>query len=313
MGIVDLYSKRQKRIRGEVPDVYKYSDLSSPLRIQILYILNDLLGTQEDFNSHSLKNVKLMYKQLVNCLRREYGVHRLVELRLHREDFYSELRMFIEYEEDVEKCIDAIEISFRLADKFAREFEYRRKRNAGEIVNSCIDELNRRLKEHGVGFEFIDGEIVRIDSQFVHSEVVKPAMKLLNQEGYEGVRDEFLSAYEHFRHSKFKESLNDALKSFESMMKTICINNDWDFDIRDTAKKLINKCVVNGLFPEYYQNHLNALFTLLESSVPTIRNKESGHGQGEEITYVDSSVVAYTLHMTAAAIVMLGEMDSKLN
>ncbi len=34
--ITDIYSKRQKRLRGEFPDVYQYEDIPNELRNQII-------------------------------------------------------------------------------------------------------------------------------------------------------------------------------------------------------------------------------------------------------------------------------------
>jgi hypothetical protein len=45
---------------------------------------------------------------------------------------------------------------------------------------------------------------------------------LLHDAAYEGAEAEFLSAHEHYRHARNKEALTDALKSFESVMKSIC-------------------------------------------------------------------------------------------
>jgi len=46
MTVFDLFSKRQKRLRGEVPDVYTYDSLPRTLRNQIVHIWNDSLGTE---------------------------------------------------------------------------------------------------------------------------------------------------------------------------------------------------------------------------------------------------------------------------
>ncbi|MDE2740031.1 MAG: hypothetical protein OXI58_00435 [Gemmatimonadota bacterium] len=101
------------------------------------------------------------------------------------------------------------------------------------LAISCVEELNNRFKEHGVGYQFTNGQIICIDSEFIHTEVVKPALKLLDQQHYAG----------------------------------------------------------------------------LESSVPTGRNKLSGHGQGTTPVSVPDHLVAYMLHMTASAIVFLAEAD----
>ena len=34
----ELFSKRQKQLRGEVPEVYQYEDIPQKLRVQISYI-----------------------------------------------------------------------------------------------------------------------------------------------------------------------------------------------------------------------------------------------------------------------------------
>lgn len=38
MGMFDLFSKRQKRLRGEVPDVFVYDKVPPGLRVQIVHI-----------------------------------------------------------------------------------------------------------------------------------------------------------------------------------------------------------------------------------------------------------------------------------
>jgi hypothetical protein len=44
MPIFDLFSKRQKRLRGEVPGVYTYDQIPQTLRVQIVHIIRDAKG-----------------------------------------------------------------------------------------------------------------------------------------------------------------------------------------------------------------------------------------------------------------------------
>jgi hypothetical protein len=44
---------------------------------------------------------------------------------------------------------------------------------------------------------------------------------------------------------------------------------------------------------------------LLEGGLPTVRNKNAGHGQGPTPVSVPDYLVAYALHMAAANIVLL--------
>lgn len=46
MGILDIFSKRQRRLRGELPDIYAYDHLPEELRVQIVQIVRDGVGTQ---------------------------------------------------------------------------------------------------------------------------------------------------------------------------------------------------------------------------------------------------------------------------
>src|SRR3972149_1808111 len=79
MAIFDLYSKRQKRLRGEVPDVYTYDDIPKPVRVQIVHIWKDSLGDEDEYYRYD--EVKQSYKFIVETLRREYGVFKLVTSR----------------------------------------------------------------------------------------------------------------------------------------------------------------------------------------------------------------------------------------
>lgn len=44
MPIFDIFSKRQKRLRGETPDVYQYDTLPDGLRVQVVRILERAFG-----------------------------------------------------------------------------------------------------------------------------------------------------------------------------------------------------------------------------------------------------------------------------
>lgn len=92
MPIFDLFSKRQKRLRGEMPDVYVYDGLPHPLRVQIVHIWKDTLTLTR-------------YEFIVDTLCREYGVFRLAETdniygRNHRQELFE----FFLKEENFEKA-----------------------------------------------------------------------------------------------------------------------------------------------------------------------------------------------------------------
>lgn len=311
--IFDLFSKRQKRLKGDIPDIYTYDDISNSLRVQIVHIWYDVLGNSNNYYTNYNK-VKSTYKFIVDTLCREYGLFYLPSHdKYHDRVYISELANFFLQEKDIDRVIDIIELTFKATSHFTKDYDYLNRNNRLKIIDNAIDELNNRFKEHGVGFQFVENEIIRIDSELLHTETVKPALKLLNQKNYQGAQEEFLSAYEHYRHGKNKESLNDCLKAFESTMKSICDKHKWEYKANATAKTLIQICFDKNLIPSFWQTQLTALRSILESSIPTGRNKLSGHGQGTEAVTIPDYLVAYMLHMTASTLVFLttAEKDIK--
>ena len=307
MPIFDIFSKRQKALRGETPDVYSYDCIPTPLRVQIVHIMYSTLGNTEQYASY---RVRESYDSIADILCREYGVFRLPANYDGHENKMMDLLSFFLQEKDTEKVIDVIELSFRMIDNHTQTYDYLRKSDPSGDADRAIDELNRRFKEHGVGYRFTDGRIIRIDSEFVHSEVVRPALGILNRKQYDGARQEFLKAHEHYRKGNTKESLNECLKSLESVMKSICDKRKWAYGEGATASKLIGICFDNGLIPSFWQTQFAALRSLLESGVPTARNRLGGHGQGAAPKPVPGHIAGYVLHMTAAAVVFLAESEA---
>ena len=308
MQVFDLFSKRQKKLRGETPDVYVYDELPEPLRVQIVHIWMDTLGDHEQYHYHP--HVNNIYKHIAEVLCREYGFFQLSKNHGSR-NYFNELINFFLQEIDIDKALDAVELSFCLIDGPTREWQYLNRHDASKIADDAIEELNYRFKEHGIGYQFSNGRIIRMDSELIHTEIVKPALELLNQRNYAGAQQEFLKAHEHYRKGNAKEALNECLKAFESVMKAICDKRGWKNYKNAAAKDLIEVCFDNGLIPSFWQSHYSSLRNLLESSVPTGRNKLSGHGQGTTPVSVPNHLVAYMLHMTASAIVFLAEAEEK--
>ena len=178
-------------------------------------------------------------------------------------------------------------------------------------VNDAVKELNARFSEHGIGYQFESDELVRVDSKFLHQEVVKPALQLLEAH-YAGANEEFRKAHEHYRKQRYSEAINECLKALESTLKIICKKRKWVFDDKkDTAHKLLQIVFEEKLVPTYLQTQFASLRSALESGVSTIRNRESGHGAGEEPRHVPQHLAAYVLHLTASAIVFISRCDDE--
>ncbi len=63
----ELFSKRQKRLRGEVPDVYQYETIPQELRVQVVHIWRDVLGEIER-GSFGVLLMKHIRTSMMHCV-----------------------------------------------------------------------------------------------------------------------------------------------------------------------------------------------------------------------------------------------------
>lgn len=306
MSKLNIFSKRKKLQQGEMPDVYQYTELPNEFRVQVVHILRDTLGT----SNYSISKMQQAFKAIHDALCREYGVFYLSD-EAQRGDFQTAVFNFFLKCENIEKALDVIEISFRLARNVASDNEYKLYADVTMEPEDAISELNERFHEHGIGYQFESGEVLRIDSKYVHAEAIKPTLDVLSDKIYTGANAEFLKAHEHYRHKRYAECLNECLKSFESTMKIICEKRRWKYSKNDTAKILLDICFQNGLIPDFFQAQFSSLRASLESGVPTVRNKLSGHGQGIAPKEVPQYIARYLLNLTATSILLLASADKE--
>src|SRR5579883_2747449 len=111
--IVELFSKRQKALRGEVSDIYTYDELPQALRVQIVHIWRDTLGGGSEYADSSAET-RQTYKVLVDVLCREYGIFKL-PVREDKYDPYSgdrhylaEFSNFFLQTPETDKALDAV-------------------------------------------------------------------------------------------------------------------------------------------------------------------------------------------------------------
>lgn len=301
LGVFNIFSKRQKKLDNDTVDVYEYERIPSNLKVQAIHIFREVIDTEH----YSKDNI---YLEIHKILCKEYGVFTLKEHARNNEEAIFD---FLLNTKDYQKALDIIELFYRYFYLVLKE-KYKHHDTYSKMIDDAIIELNERFKENAIGYSFESGEAIKIDSKFIHSEVVKPTLKILNNSLYKGANEEFLKAHEHYRHKRYKECLNECLKSFESTMKTICDKHNWTYNQNDTSKKLIKICFDNNLIPTYLQTQFSSLQQLFESGVPTIRNKNSGHGQGVQPIQVTAEITSYMLHLTATNLLFLVEHEQQL-
>jgi hypothetical protein len=312
MPIIDLYSKRKNRAKkGDQPEVYQYEELPLAFRRQVIHIWRTAIGIYRyEFGKIIHHENYKLWSTIYNLLDRELGLSEPCLTSSY--DPFEQCKSFLlDNDNSTENLLDLIELAFLFIDELVRkELEKTQgycELNVSQQPDDAISELNHRFREHEIGYQFEGGQIIRVDSKFIHAEVVVPALGLLSDSCFTGPEQEFRSAHEHYRRQEYKEANNYALKSFESTIKSICDVRGWSYAKTACAKDLINVILTNQLVPLYLQDYFSGLRKVLEAGVPTVRNKTSGHGQGATPVDVPEHLAAYVLHLTASNIVMLIE------
>ena len=221
-------------------------------------------------------------------------------------NFFIRIANYFLNEVEADMSLSVIEVMMLAIRTFHEN--YPRKFNLHEV----IAEINQRFRENGVGYQYENGQIIRVDSEFIHTEAVKPALQLLSNPIYKGAQEEFLKAHEHYRHERYSEALIDCLKAYESTLKIILSKNNWEYNSNATADELTRRIMESGLVPKFWQQHFKSLKNTLTSGVPTARNKLAGHGAANEVREIPDYLVSYIIHMTASTIVFLIKADEAL-
>lgn len=288
MPVYDTFAKRKQRAENAgKPVVYRHDELPEAFREQVAQILKETLPLER------------CWTWIHNTLAREMGVPSLVKGMSPQHHWHAEICFkFLHDDDDIDQILSLIEMSFRIIEL---DQKYR---------EGAIDELNHRFREHSIGYQYQAGQIIQLDSLYLHHEVMEPAITLLHDAGFQGALQEFMVAHRHYREQKYKEAITASGNAFESTMKTICDKRGWDYNPnRATASALIRILFDNDLIPSELKNHFDSLRAALENGLPTVRNQagQGAHGQGATPVDVPDYLAAYCLHLAAANIVLLIE------
>lgn len=226
MAIFETFSKRKKRLRDAgKEDVYQYDSFPEAFRIQVIHIWRSTIGRYDlRISGYEVNSpARGCWNTIHDTLARENGQFFLG----HPNDDPDKRCQTFLMTCSADEVLDILELSFKVIDGSVRSGDYQSRARTTQSANEAIDELNHRFREHGIGYQYVDGMLVRVDSQFVHDQAVKPALALLHEAGFQGPSDEFISAFDKHKKGDSKGAIADALKAFESKMKAICDAQKW--------------------------------------------------------------------------------------
>jgi AcrR family transcriptional regulator len=154
--------------------------------------------------------------------------------------------------------------------------------------------LNELLAEEDTTWRVLDREMVQLDSVFVHEQIVARAKEVIAQHGFEGAADELRRAQNDLLDGDPRGAVHNAGSSFESVAKAVLGVT------HGTARQLILQLKEKGYFDGLPEEHIDGFATNVLESVPWMRNRLGGHGQGKDAVELPAPYARLALNLAAA-------------
>jgi hypothetical protein len=175
---------------------------------------------------------------------------------------------------------------------------------------SVLDGIHTIFRTHNFEYEIIESaaglEVIRIDSQYLHEEVIKKTRKLLYDLKFQGPLQEFDDALGALENQDYDTAINEAQKAFESTMKAILQELNHPLNPKWAAKDLITASTDAGVIPTTFGSLSAGVRTVLESGLPSIRNAPGvAHGAGRDPKVIERSYAQFAVHLCGSYVVFL--------
>ncbi len=172
-----------------------------------------------------------------------------------------------------------------------------------ESEDAYYNKINEIFKVDGSCFRILDKIIIKLDSDFLESEIINKAYDLLKNNSFEKACSDFISAKNNFTSCDYSGTISEANNALESTIKKI-VNSD-----NEKQKNLKDLLMKSGLIPDYFQGFCDYFEGLLQSSF-TIANKSSRHGKKDipdKKNDTDRALASFLLNLSGSLIVFIME------
>lgn len=163
-----------------------------------------------------------------------------------------------------------------------------------EQRSAFVSALNDLLSEEDSPWRLLGGEMVLLNSVFVHEQVVARSYELSADHGFHGVTDEMRRAQNDLADGDSRGAIHNAGSSFESAMQA-ALGVD-----RGTAGELVAQLKADGYFIGLPADFIDGFATNVLMSLPWMRNRLGGHGQGRSPVTVPAPYARLALSLSGA-------------
>lgn len=160
-------------------------------------------------------------------------------------------------------------------------------------------EINEAFQDEKCPWLLCDGNFFQFDSEFLEVHVLHRTHELLAAARFDGALQEFAEARNDLAAGDFKGAIHNAAKAFESALKAIHKRHEGN------AKALIDDLKSMSFYEGFPASLVSGFGDQVLMTLPTIRNRAGGHGQGEAVIEVPRSLAELSLHLSASFIVFL--------
>ena len=310
MEIYKTYKDRILEAQNPPPDVYFYDPIPDKIRIQVWTIFEDFFEDPDDYRDREIYHEVCW--SITKELQMAEGVESLDDIGLlftsGKRDGAEKLKEVFFRTMNTLYTLSILELICLKIFK-SIEFLYETWFETHKRPELALEEINLRMKAIGLGYEFLNGFLIRINSKEVHNEIIKPSLSLLSSDPiYKGSDDEYREAFSFYKGAKYEQVLTECNKAIESCLVAIIEKRGWGLPSKLTMGPLVSKCKSKGLFKSYTENHLNNIPSMV-GSVSRIRDEDSGHGKGTKEREIPKELASYVLHLTATNIIFLIESE----
>jgi hypothetical protein len=162
-------------------------------------------------------------------------------------------------------------------------------------------EINRIFSEQTAPWRLSDGQFFQVDTEFMAMHL-ESAQEMLHARGFAGALSELREAQNDLTAGDYKGSIHNACKAYESAMKTILGME------AGSASTLVRKMKEEGYLDDLPESARSSVSQVVLMSLPTLRNKLGGHGQGEEVVSVPRPYAEFAVGLAACLTTLCVEM-----